>query len=81
VTSITWWSLHDGLWLDAPSGLLDKNSDPKPAYHALHKKIKGEWWTGEQSFAPNANGTIDITGYKGDYVAVCDGKEVLFTID
>ncbi|MCL2202322.1 MAG: endo-1,4-beta-xylanase [Defluviitaleaceae bacterium] len=81
VTSITWWSFQDGLWLGAPSGLLDKNSDPKPAYHALHKKIKGEWWTGEQSFTPDANGTITVTGYKGDYVAACNGKETLFTID
>ena len=79
--SVTWWSFHDGLWLGAPSGLLDKNSDPKPVYHALHKKIKGEWWTGEQHFMPDANGTITVTGYKGDYVAVCNGKEILFTID
>ena len=80
VESITWWSFNDGLWLKAPSGLLDKNSDPKPAYHALHKKIKGEWWTDEQTIVANAAGEIIITGCKGDYAAICDGKETLFTI-
>jgi len=81
VSSITWWSFHDGLWLGAPSGLLDKKNDPKPVYQALHKKIKGQWWTSEQSFAPDSNGIITVTGYKGDYVAVNNGKEILFTID
>jgi len=80
VESITWWSFHDGLWLKAPSGLLDKNSDPKPAYRALHSKIKGEWWSGEQTIKADANGTISVTGVKGDYVAVCNGKEMEFSI-
>jgi len=80
VESITWWSFHDGLWLNAPSGLLDKNSDPKPAYSALLKKIKGEWWTNEQNITADATGTITTTGTKGAYVAICEGKETLFEI-
>ena len=80
VESITWWSFHDGLWLGAPSGLLSKDSDPKPVYDALHKRIKGDWWTGEQELMADASGNITITGVKGDYVAVCDGKECAFTI-
>jgi len=80
VQSITWWSFMDGLWLGAPSGILDKNSDPKPVYNALHKKIKGEWWTGEEQLVADASGKITVTGFYGDYVAVCDGKEEAFTI-
>ena len=80
VESITWWSFMDGLWLNAPSGLLDKNSDPKPVYNALHKKIKGEWWMNETEFASDENGCVTVKGYKGDYVAKCDGQEILFTI-
>ncbi|MCL2357898.1 MAG: endo-1,4-beta-xylanase [Defluviitaleaceae bacterium] len=78
--SVTWWSFRDGGWLKAPSGLLDINDDPKPAYTALHKKIKGEWWTGEQTLTADASGEITITGVKGDYVAAYDGREVEFTL-
>ena len=80
VQSVTWWSFMDGLWLGAPSGLLDKNSEPKPAYRALHKRIKGDWWSGEQQLSTDGNGEITVSGFKGDYVAVCDGKETKFTI-
>ena len=80
VESITWWSLHDGLWLGAPSGLLSAESDPKPAYNELHKRIKGEWWTPTQELVANENGDVTVTGFKGDYVAICDGRETTFTI-
>jgi len=81
VESITWWSFMDGLWLKAPSGILDKHSDPKPVYHALHDKIKGEWWMKEKAFVANESGSIEVEGYKGDYVAICDGEEIKFSID
>ena len=81
VEVITWWNFHDGLWLNAPSGLLSKTSDPKPAYDALHKRIKGDWWTAEQKLTTNDNGEVVVTGIKGDYVAVCDGREIAFTIE
>jgi GH35 family endo-1,4-beta-xylanase len=82
VESITWWSFNDGLWLKAPSGLLDKNSDPKPASTALLSQIKGDWWTGEQTLTVGADGTVNVTGIKGDYVAVdCNGKEKYFSIE
>ncbi|MCL2197528.1 MAG: endo-1,4-beta-xylanase [Defluviitaleaceae bacterium] len=80
VETITWWSFHDGLWLKAPSGLLNKNSDPKPAYTALLEKIKGEWWTKEKTLNTDNDGNITVKGVKGDYVAICEGKEIPFTI-
>ena len=80
VEAITWWSFMDGLWLGAPSGLLNSNSDPKPVYHELHKRIKGEWWTVEKQLQSDAHGNIEVTGTKGEYVAICDGKEVCFSV-
>jgi len=80
VESITWWSIRDGGWLNAPSGLLDKNSDPKPAYTALLEKIKGDWWTGEQTLTADASGEITVTGIKGDYIAACNGNETTFSL-
>ena len=80
VKSVTWWSLTDGGWLGAPSGLLDRQSDPKPAYRALYRKIKGEWWTGEQILTTDCNGEIAVNGFLGDYMAVCDGREISFSM-
>ena len=80
VQSITWWSFKDGLWLGAPSGLLDTNSDPKPVYHELHKLIKDDWWTGEQNLAADNSGNVTVTGFKGEYVAICEGKEIEFAL-
>jgi len=81
VEAITWWSFHDGLWLGAPSGLINRASEPKPAYHALHERIKGDWWTKEHVLMADDSGNITVTGVLGDYVAVCDGREVEFTIE
>jgi len=80
VQSITWWSFMDGLWLNAPSGLLDKNSEPKPAYRELLKRIKGDWWSGEQQLVTGASGEIAVSGFQGDYVAECAGQETRFSI-
>ena len=80
VQSITWWSFHDGLWLDAPSGILSRTSDPKPVYDALHKRIKGDWWTGTQELMADTNGYITVTGIRGKYIAQIDGREIIFSI-
>ena len=45
VRSATYWGLTDTrAWLGAPSGLVRADGTPKPAYHALKRLIKGEWW-------------------------------------
>jgi len=80
VEAITWWSFNDGLWLGAPGGFLDNNSDPKPVYHELHKRIKGDWWTAEKQLQSDAHGNVEVTGTKGEYVAICDGKEICFSV-
>jgi GH35 family endo-1,4-beta-xylanase len=80
VQAITWWSFNDGLWLNAPAGLITKDSQPKPVYDELYKRIKGEWWLGEEKHLTDENGEITVTGCLGDYTASYEGKEKEFTI-
>lgn len=80
VASITWWDFVDGSWLKAPSGLSTKDNRLKPAYHELYNLIKGEWWMKPARYVTDASGSIQLTGYLGDYEAVCDGKTMPFTL-
>jgi GH35 family endo-1,4-beta-xylanase len=80
VQAITWWSFNDGLWLNAPSGLITKDSQPKPVYDELYKRIKGEWWLAEEKHTTNEKGEITVTGCYGDYVAEYEGGEREFGI-
>ncbi|MCL2189212.1 MAG: endo-1,4-beta-xylanase [Defluviitaleaceae bacterium] len=81
VEAITYWSFMDGLWLKAPSGLLNVQSDPKPAYNALHERIKGKWWTAPQQSVTDENGNITVTGTKGTYNANINGKDIQFELN
>ena len=66
VTAITNWDFGDGAWLNAPSGVIRKDHTLKPAYHRLHKLIKEEWHT-RLDCKTDANGMIEIQGFKGTY--------------
>jgi GH35 family endo-1,4-beta-xylanase len=80
VQAITWWSFNDGLWLNAPAGLISKDSQPKPVYDELYKRIKGEWWLDEEKHLTDEKGEITVTGCFGDYTASYKGIEQEFTI-
>ena len=80
VGAITNWDPRDGKWLGAPAGLIRKDNTPKPAYHALKAKIKGEWWTTENLIS-NAHGEVDFEGFRGEYEVIIRGKEIAFTLD
>lgn len=80
VEAITAWDPADGKWLGAPSGYLRKDNSEKPVYHAMMKKIKGEWWT-ETELRTNEQGVCELTGFKGDYEALAGGKTARFTLD
>ena len=68
VEAITWWDFSDqGAWFGAPAGLLRKDMSPKPAYEALHRLIKGEWWTGPLELKTDAQGRVKFRGFLGDY--------------
>ena len=67
VRSITWWDLSDGCWLGAPAGLLRKDHSPKPAYDALRRLVRGEWWLGPTKMRTDCGGALDLEGFYGDY--------------
>jgi GH35 family endo-1,4-beta-xylanase len=80
VRAITTWDATDGKWLGAPSGLLRKDNSPKPVYHALMEKIKGQWRTDETPVT-GADGSLTLRGFRGNYeVTLGDGKAA-FTLD
>jgi GH35 family endo-1,4-beta-xylanase len=68
VKAITWWDLSDlHAWLGAPAGLVRKDMSPKPAYEALMKLIKKEWWTGPLKLKTDAQGKVNFRGFLGVY--------------
>ena len=66
VEAITGWDFADGMWLNAPSGLIRKDNSLKPAYHELNRLIKEEW-TSKGTLVTDENGYITINGYRGEY--------------
>ena len=80
VDSITWWGFNDGGWLKAPSGLVGTDSKPKPAYDALFDLVRRKWWTPDQTLVTDADGAIQVSGFRGTYEAECDGEVVSFVI-
>ena len=65
--SITYWDFVDGGWLGAPAGLLRRDGSAKPAYEELYKLIRNEWWTAEKTYVTDENGSINVSGFLGDY--------------
>jgi GH35 family endo-1,4-beta-xylanase len=66
VEAITWWDFPDGNWLRAPSGLVTQELEAKPAYTALKKLIKEDWWTNE-SGVTDGNGLYKCRAFYGSY--------------
>lgn len=80
VQAITWWDMTDGGWLKAPAGLLRRDQTPKPAYDALVKLIKGEWWLPPTPMITDANGQITFRGFLGDYALSWGDQTVPFSL-
>ena len=80
VEAITWWDLSDGGWLNAPAGLLHQDHTPKPAYDALLKLVKGEWWLSPTKMATDGRGQVSFTGFLGDYEVSFDGQKAGFSL-
>lgn len=81
VGAITWWGLNDGGWLKAPSGLLRADESTKPAYTALHKLIKGEWWMRPTTLTTDTAGQVRVNGFLGDYRLEVGGQQKAFRLD
>ncbi|MHC5082886.1 MAG: endo-1,4-beta-xylanase [Planctomycetota bacterium] len=74
VEAITWWDLSDqGAWQNAPAGLIRDDMSPKPAYEALKKLIKEDWWT-DQTRTVGPNGRLRFTGFMGNYLLSVGGQ-------
>jgi GH35 family endo-1,4-beta-xylanase len=68
VEAITWWDFSDArAWLGAPAGLVRTDMSPKPAYEALMKMVRKEWWTGPLDLKTDAQGKVRFRGFLGDY--------------
>jgi GH35 family endo-1,4-beta-xylanase len=80
VEAISTWDSTDGRWLHAPSGLLRADNSIKPAYTSLMNKIKGEWWT-KGEFSTDAEGNLEIYGFRGDYEISCRDIRASFSLN
>ena len=67
VEGITWWDMSDGAWLNAPAGLVRRDQSPKPAYDALLKLVKGDWWLPPTRMTTDERGQFTFTGFLGKY--------------
>lgn len=81
VESITYWGLTDrGAWLGAPVGLLRADGTRKPSYDALHALLRGEWWMPATTLVTDAEGSIEVDGFAGDYALRIGGEVVPVTV-
>lgn len=73
-TSVTYWGLtDDGAWLGAPGGLVRADGTPKPAYEALRRLVKDDWWLAPTSLRTDAVGRVRVSGWLGDYDVAAAG--------
>jgi hypothetical protein len=80
VAAITWWDMSDGAWLNAPAGLLRHDQSPKPAYDALLRLIKGEWWFSPTTRTTDDLGQFTFTGFLGDYDLMLGQDKATFSL-
>jgi endo-1,4-beta-xylanase len=81
VEAMTYWGISDKGWLGAPGGFVRVDGSLKPAYHALHSLIKGEWWLPPTTLVTDEAGRVRFTGFLGDYQVTAAGAEAAFTLD
>jgi GH35 family endo-1,4-beta-xylanase len=65
VDAINMWGMGPRTWMGG-AGLLDKDYNPKPAFHALKSLITGEWRT-RFSGRTGVDGAIAFRGFHGEY--------------
>jgi endo-1,4-beta-xylanase len=80
VTAVTWWGLPDGGWLNAPSGLVHADGEPKPAFHALRELIKGDWWLPPTDLVTDEAGRVAFRGTPGTYTLEADDQIMTLTV-
>ncbi len=77
VEAITWWDFSDyRAWQGAPAGLVREDMSPKPAYEALLRLVKGEWWS-RGEYHTDDNGKLRGRVFYGEHrfaVELADGR-------
>lgn len=82
VEAITYWGITDAdAWLGAPIGLVRADGRPKPAYDALRRLVKEDWWLSPTSTITDEHGRVAVSGFSGDYLARVGDAATEFTID
>lgn len=82
VRSITYWGLTDnGSWLGAPSGLVRLDGTPKPAFHALRRLVKGEWWLPATTVTTDDEGRLEIEAFAGQYRVRVGDNDAIVELD
>src|SRR4051812_37733499 len=78
VEGVTYWGIADeGAWLGAPAGLVRPDGTPKPAYDALRRLVKEEWWLAPTTLRTDAAGRVTVRGWAGEYAVgrTADGQD------
>jgi endo-1,4-beta-xylanase len=81
VEAITYWDMTDGRWLNAPSGLVRADGSPKPAYDALLRLVKGEWWLAPTTMSTDGDGRVCVSGFLGDYELTAGDRSAMFRLE
>ncbi len=81
VRAVTYWGLTDhGAWLGAPSGLVRADGTLKPAYEAIRRLVKDEWWLAPSTIVADDEGRVVINGFAGTYEVVVDGSRTVIDL-
>ena len=75
VKAVTGWDFTDGMWLNAPSGVVRRDGTIKPSYELLDHLINHEWHT-DETVVTDGEGMVTITGFKGGYEMVSGDPDV-----
>ena len=74
------WDFTDGMWLNAPSGVIRKDGSVKPSYELLDHLINHEWHT-DETVVTDGEGNVTVTGFKGGYELVPEDSSITLSAD
>lgn len=80
VKAVTGWDFTDGMWLNAPSGVIRRDGTVKPSYELLDHLINHEWHTDEMVMT-DGEGNVTVTGFKGGYELIPNDPSITLSSD